>query len=173
MGPWRQPQGASALPPDGSDSQGSSPGFFYSGHGLPSLSDLGRSLLSAEPFFLLLFKNILVALGLCCGTRVSLVACSLVVVCGHSCPTAYVISVLWPGIKPESPALEGGFLTTGLPGKFPGSPFLDPRLQSGLITCGWQGKTGPRDSAFLSLCCGLEQVTSPLCASVSSSVKWG
>ena len=33
--------------------------------------------------------------------------------CELSCPVAYGISVPQPGIKPASPALEGGFLTTG------------------------------------------------------------
>ena len=35
-----------------------------------------------------------------------------------SCPTACGILVPQPGIKPEIPALEGRFLTTGPPGKF-------------------------------------------------------
>ena len=41
----------------------------------------------------------------------------LVGACGLSCPAACEILVLWPGIKPGSPALEGEFLTTGPPGK--------------------------------------------------------
>ena len=40
-------------------------------------------------------------------------------VCGLSCPAACGILVPRPGIKPESPALEGGFFTTGPPGKSP------------------------------------------------------
>ena len=36
---------------------------------------------------------------------------------GLSCPTARGILVSWPGIKFESPALEGGFLTIGPPGE--------------------------------------------------------
>ena len=36
---------------------------------------------------------------------------------GFSCPEAYGILVPGPGVKPASPALEGGFLTTGPPGK--------------------------------------------------------
>ena len=43
---------------------------------------------------------------------------------GLSCPTACGILVPPPGIKPMSPALEGGFLTTGLPGKFLLTVFL-------------------------------------------------
>ena len=35
----------------------------------------------------------------------------------HSCPMACEILVPRPGIKPTSSALEGGFLTTGEPGK--------------------------------------------------------
>ena len=42
---------------------------------------------------------------------------SLVVVHGLSCPTACGILVPRPGIEPTSPALEGGFSTTGPPGK--------------------------------------------------------
>ena len=42
---------------------------------------------------------------------------SLVEVRGLSWPTACGILVPQPGIKPMSPALEGGFLTTGPPGK--------------------------------------------------------
>ena len=51
----------------------------------------------------------------CCGEWVSSV------VPGLGCPVACGILVSQPGIKPASPALEGGFLTTGPPGKFPGS----------------------------------------------------
>ena len=40
-----------------------------------------------------------------------------VAVCGFSYPKARGALVLWPGIKPMSPALQGGFLTTGPPGK--------------------------------------------------------
>ena len=51
-------------------------------------------------------------LGLHCGMWASVVA-----VCGLSCPTAHGILVPQPGIEPTSPALEGGFLTTGPPGR--------------------------------------------------------
>ena len=46
-------------------------------------------------------------------------------VVGHrlSCPAACWILVPRPGIKPTSPALQGRFLTTGSPGKFPNSTF--------------------------------------------------
>ena len=42
---------------------------------------------------------------------------------GLSCPTAREILVPWPGIEPTCPALEGGLLTTGPPGKSPDQPF--------------------------------------------------
>ena len=38
---------------------------------------------------------------------------------GLSCSMACGIFVSRPGIKPTSPALEGTFLTTGLPGRSP------------------------------------------------------
>ena len=40
-----------------------------------------------------------------------------VVARGLSCPAACGILVPWPGIEPASPALEGGFFTTGPRGK--------------------------------------------------------
>ena len=43
---------------------------------------------------------------------------SLDVVPGLNCPTACGILVPQPGIEPTSPTLQGGFLTTGPPGKF-------------------------------------------------------
>ena len=42
---------------------------------------------------------------------------SVAVAHGLSCPVACGIFVLGPGIKPMFPALAGGFLTTGPPGK--------------------------------------------------------
>ena len=66
------------------------------------------------------------ARALCCGVRASLPSCgvqasghasSVVVACGLSCPAAFGILVPWPGIEPASPALQGGFFTTGWPGK--------------------------------------------------------
>ena len=44
---------------------------------------------------------------------------SLLVMCVFSCPMARGILVPRPGIEPGSSALEGGFLTTGPPGKVP------------------------------------------------------
>ena len=52
-----------------------------------------------------------------CGTRALEWAGSVVVACGLSCPVACGILVPRPGIKPTSPALEGGLLTTGPLGK--------------------------------------------------------
>ena len=52
-----------------------------------------------------------------CGTRASEHGGSVVEARGLSCPMACGILFPWPGIKPKSPALEGGFLTTGSPGK--------------------------------------------------------
>ena len=42
---------------------------------------------------------------------------SVVVARGLSCPKTGGIFVPWRGIEPESPALTGGFFTTGPPGK--------------------------------------------------------
>ena len=44
-------------------------------------------------------------------------ASSVVVARGLSCPAACGILVCPPGMEPTSPALEGGFFTTGPPGK--------------------------------------------------------
>ena len=65
--------------------------------------------------------------GLCCCREWALehmdsviaALSSLVVVCVFTCPMACGILVPRPGIEPVSSALEGGFLTTGPPGKVP------------------------------------------------------
>jgi len=44
---------------------------------------------------------------------------TIVVVCSFSCSTACGILIPRPRIEPMSPAMEGGFLTTGPTGKFP------------------------------------------------------
>ena len=56
-----------------------------------------------------------------CSTRALLLRCesSIVVARGLSCAAACGILVPRPGIEPASPALEGGFFTTELPGEFP------------------------------------------------------
>ena len=51
---------------------------------------------------------------------------SVVVACRLSCPAACGTLVPWPGIKPASPALEGGFLTIGPPGKSPQQLLIQP-----------------------------------------------
>ena len=61
-------------------------------------------------------------LGLYYSIQASLVEArglSLVAACWFSHLVAYGILVPQPGIKPESPALAGGFSTTGPPGKPP------------------------------------------------------
>ena len=52
-----------------------------------------------------------------CGTQAPEYASSVVAARGFSCPAACGILVLRQGIEPASPAWEGGFLTTGPPGK--------------------------------------------------------
>ena len=59
---------------------------------------------------------LVISTGASVETEVSTGA-SLVAACGFSDPVACGILVLQSGIKLASPALEGGFLTTGLPGK--------------------------------------------------------
>ena len=44
---------------------------------------------------------------------------SVIVVHGFSCSVAHGMLVPQPGIEPVSPALKGGFPTTGLPKKSP------------------------------------------------------
>ena len=68
------------------------------------------------------FLNLLIYLaasGLSCGMRDLWLWCVgfLIVVCRLSCLAANGVLLSWPGIEPGSPALQGGFLTTGLPGK--------------------------------------------------------
>ena len=59
-----------------------------------------------------------------CGAQTVVVArglqsvqASIAVTDKFSCCTACGILVPWPGIEPMSPALQGGFLTTGPPGR--------------------------------------------------------
>ena len=70
------------------------------------------------------------ARGLCsCGTQALQLwlACSVVVAHGLSCPAACGILVSRQGIEPASPTLEGGFLTTGPPGKSPCCFIIRPK----------------------------------------------
>ena len=65
--------------------------------------------------------SLLAALGLSCS-KVGPSSChagSFVVVRGISCSQAYGILVPQPGIEPAFPALQGGLVTTGPPGKSP------------------------------------------------------
>ena len=59
-----------------------------------------------------------------CAGSVVAVHGSLVVALGLSCPAARGIFFPRPGIELASPALEGGFLTTGPPGKSPFNAFF-------------------------------------------------
>ena len=71
-------------------------------------------------FLLVFFLNIyLAASGLSYGTWDLLLhhTDSLAVVLRLIFSPAHGILVLWPEFEPTSPALQGGFLTTGLPGK--------------------------------------------------------
>ena len=58
------------------------------------------------------FLKVLATLGLPCNVQAS-----LVMAWGLSCPIVCRICVPQPGIEHKSPALQGIFLTTGLPGK--------------------------------------------------------
>ena len=53
---------------------------------------------------------------------------SVVAPCGLSCPAGCGILVPTPGIKPMTPALEGGFLITGPPGKSLAQFYFRPSL---------------------------------------------
>ena len=67
-----------------------------------------------------------------CGTWAPGRAGSFIVTHGLSCSAASGILVPGPGIEPASPALEGGFLTAGPPGKsytYLASTGFEKRLQ--------------------------------------------
>ena len=55
--------------------------------------------------------------GLTCGMQAPECVGLVIAACGLSWPEACGILVPWTGIEPVSPALEGGFLTTGPPEK--------------------------------------------------------
>ena len=64
--------------------------------------------------------SFLIAHGLSsCGVQALEHVGSVVVVCGLSCPVPCGILVPQQGIEPVSPALQGGFLSIGPPGKSP------------------------------------------------------
>ena len=46
------------------------------------------------------------------------------------------ISAPGPGIEPASPALQGGFLTTGPPGKTPRSKLINANVRGGVVVEG-------------------------------------
>ena len=93
-------------------------GLFIVLHGLFVLA---RGLLSScgvQVFSLQLWHTNSRARGLCsCGAWAPERLGSAAVVRGLSCPAACGILVPRPGMEPVSPALEGGFFTTGPPGK--------------------------------------------------------
>ena len=70
---------------------------------------------------------------------------SLVAALRLSCSSACGILVLWPGIKPKFPALQGAFLTTRPPVKSPSHWYYDanpcfslmPLLSEGPRPCSW------------------------------------
>ena len=64
----------------------------------------------------LLFLLLKIFFG-CTGSLLQYMGCSLFAVCRLSCPMACGLLVPWLGTEPSSPALEGGFFTTGPPGK--------------------------------------------------------
>ena len=76
-------------------------------------------LVAAHRIFVAACRLFVAAHGLLfsCGTQAPEHMGSVVAARGLSCPAACGILVPRPGIKPASPALEGGFLTTGPPGK--------------------------------------------------------
>ena len=61
----------------------------------------------------------LTVMGLPCGPQALESTGSVAAVCGLSCSKTCGILVPQPGFEPEFPELQGGFLTTGLPGKSP------------------------------------------------------
>ena len=70
--------------------------------------------------------SVVAACGLSsCGARALEHVGSVVAACGLSCPATCRILVPRPRIEPTSPALEGGFLTTGPPGKSPQQALLN------------------------------------------------
>ena len=69
---------------------------------------------------------------------------SLVVAHGLSCSETYEILVLWPGIKPASPALQGEFLSTGPPGK----SLVTSLFNEGYSQCKQQGEISVRHNSF-------------------------
>ena len=97
---------------------------------LPGLTCLAQVMPGWSSFFKVFIDLFLAVSDLNRSSRVLLhhTGFSLVVTHGLSCPVVCGIFVPWPGIKPSSPALEGGFLTTGPPGKSPGLSSLHSQI---------------------------------------------
>ena len=74
-------------------------------------------------YSLVAVRGLLVCGGFSCCRAPALGLWASVLLVGLSCPEACGILVLGPGIKSTSPALAGGFLTTGPLGKSPGMEF--------------------------------------------------
>ena len=91
------------------------------GRGSPHLSDPKLPFLDIFSFIIFAAAGLSCSMGIrCCSAGgFSLVKHVGSMARGLSCTTAWGILVPWPGIEPASPALEGGFLTTGSPGKSP------------------------------------------------------
>ena len=117
---YRRVPGASQLPPGPSVAGG--PGGAW-GEGL-SKRPLDRCTLGSPGDFFCLFYLFIYLFWLCRDLVTARgifhwrhVGFSLVVARGLSCPVARRILVPRTGMEPTSPELEGGFLTTGPPGK--------------------------------------------------------
>ena len=84
--------------------------------------------------FIRLHRVLLASRGILCREAEALeCAGSVVVAHGLSYSATCGTLVPWPGIEPASPALQGGFLTTGPLGKFLDSSWVDVSLQSSPI----------------------------------------
>ena len=129
----------------------------YSTESVENILHCFNTILASWSIHCLFFFFNFAAVGLSC------IPGFFVVACGLSCLTACGILVPWPEIKPVSPALYGGFLTTEPPGKSLLPAFYCERVQAQA----WNGcvkgtsQTGnevqmqvwqPRGSWFFPLC---------------------
>lgn len=64
---------------------------------------------------------------------------SLVAALRFSCSSACGILVPWPGIEPKFPTLQGAFLTTRPPVKYPSPWYYDANLCFSLMPLLWEG----------------------------------
>ena len=60
---------------------------------------------------------------------------SLMVACGLSCSVACLVLVPQPGVESACPPLQGGFLTTGLPGKSHLAAFITIKKPACVYMC--------------------------------------